>query len=166
MWTIIAGPVVRLRLAVEDLAAASADPTPAPEALSRLGVSLTAIFGSLSPEDRFLLSAWFLDQRTLVEISRVLRVHEATVSRAIKRLTAKLHKELLEHLQASGMSKAAAEEALGADPRDLDINLRSLLQASQPLRVPRTGSIRGPAKSMIERLHPGPIPTRIRSTPS
>jgi RNA polymerase sigma-70 factor, ECF subfamily len=86
---------------------------------------------SLAPEDRFLLSAWFLDQRTLLEISRILRVHEATVSRGIKRLTARLHKELLKDLQASGMSRAAAEEALGADPRDLDINLRSLLQASQ-----------------------------------
>jgi RNA polymerase sigma-70 factor (ECF subfamily) len=33
-------------------------------------------------------------------------------------------------MQASGMSRAAAEEALGTDPRDIDINLRSLLQAS------------------------------------
>jgi hypothetical protein len=58
----------------------------------------------LEPEERFLLSAWFLDQRTLLEISRVLRVHEATVSRRIGRLTARLHKELLASLQASGMS--------------------------------------------------------------
>jgi RNA polymerase sigma-70 factor (ECF subfamily) len=114
-----------------DFAAASPDPTPTPQALSRLNESLTAILSSLAPEDRFLLSAWFLDQRTLLEISRILRVHEATVSRGIKRLTARLHKELLKDLQASGMSRAAAEEALGADPRDLDINLRSLLQASQ-----------------------------------
>jgi RNA polymerase sigma-70 factor (ECF subfamily) len=119
-------------LAVEDLAAASPDPTPTPATLSRLGESLRAILGSLGPEDRFLLSAWFLDQRTLLEISRILRVHEATVSRGIKRLIARLHKELLKDLQASGMSRAAAEDALGADPRDLDINLRSLLQASQP----------------------------------
>jgi RNA polymerase sigma-70 factor (ECF subfamily) len=119
-------------LTVEDLAAASPDPTPTPEALSRLGKSLTVILSSLAPDDRFLLSAWFLDQRTLLEISRILRVHEATVSRGIKRLTARLHKELLRNLQASGMSRGAAEEALGTDPRDLDINLRSLLQASRP----------------------------------
>jgi RNA polymerase sigma-70 factor (ECF subfamily) len=30
-----------------------------------------------------------------------------------------------------GLSKAAAEEALGADPRDVEINLRRLLQTSQ-----------------------------------
>jgi hypothetical protein len=29
------------------------------------------------------------------------------------------------------MSKAAAQEALGADPRDIEINLRALLQTSQ-----------------------------------
>jgi RNA polymerase sigma-70 factor (ECF subfamily) len=57
-------------------------------------------------------------------------VHEATVSRKLKRLTEKLHKQLLQHLQANGISKRAAEEALGTDPRDLDINLRNLLQTS------------------------------------
>jgi RNA polymerase sigma-70 factor, ECF subfamily len=119
---------------IEDLAAASPDPAPAPtsEMLSRLRECVTATLGSLTPDERFLLSAWFLDRRTLLDISRILRVHEATVSRGIKRLTSRLHKELLKDLQASGMSRAAAEEALGTDPRDLDINLRSLLQASQP----------------------------------
>jgi RNA polymerase sigma-70 factor (ECF subfamily) len=29
------------------------------------------------------------------------------------------------------LSKAAAEEALGTDPRDIEINLRRLLQTSQ-----------------------------------
>ena len=116
----------------EDLPAASPAPAPTPEVLSRLGQSLTATLSSLLPDERFLLSAWFLDQRTLLEISRILRVHEATVSRRLQRLTEKLHKELVRNLQAFGMSKAAAKEALGTDPRDIDINLRNLLQASQP----------------------------------
>jgi len=68
----------------------------------------------------------------MLEISRTLGVHEATVSRRLQRLTARLHKELLKNMQASGMSKAAAEEALGADPRDIDMNLRALLQVSRP----------------------------------
>ncbi len=115
-----------------DLTAAPAAPSvPAPEVLLGLGVSLKATLGSLDPEERFLLSSWFLDRRTLLEISRTLRVHEATVSRRIGRLTERLRKELLAHLQASGMSLAAAEEALGTDPRDININLRSLLQTSQ-----------------------------------
>lgn len=119
------------QLGAEDLAAVSPAASPTPEALSILGESVAATLSSLAPSDRFLLSAWFLDQRTQLEISRILGVHEATVSRGIKRLTARLHNELLKNLQASGMSRTAAEEALGTDPRDLDINLRSLLQASR-----------------------------------
>lgn len=115
-----------------DLPAPAQPPVPAPDLLSRLREALTEALGLLVPEERFILSAWFLDRRTLLEISRVTGVHEATVSRRLQRLTSRLHKELLSGLQARGMSGAAAEEALGIDPRDLEINLRSLLQASQP----------------------------------
>lgn len=114
-----------------ELAATPAVADPPPDVLARLSESLTSALRRLDPEDRFLLSAWFLDRRTLLEISRILQVHEATVSRRIGRLTARLHKELLTGLRASGMSKAAAEEALGTDPRDININLRSVLQTSQ-----------------------------------
>lgn len=113
-----------------ELAAAPVAFPPEPGMLARLGECLKATLGGLDAEERFLLSAWFLDRRTLLEISRTLRVHEATVSRRIGRLTAKLHEELLASLQASGMSRAAAEEALGTDPRDISINLRSVLQSS------------------------------------
>jgi len=115
----------------EDLPAASPSPTPTPDMLSRVSQALTTTLGSLAAEDRFLLSAWFLDRRTLLEISRILGVHEATVSRRLQRLTARLHTRLLDNLQASGLSRAAAEEAMATDPRDLDVNLRLLLQASQ-----------------------------------
>jgi RNA polymerase sigma-70 factor (ECF subfamily) len=67
----------------------------------------------------------------LLEISHFLHVHEATVSRRLQRLTTRLHQDLLKNLRSSGMSQAAAEEALGTDPRDLDLNLRALLQTSQ-----------------------------------
>jgi RNA polymerase sigma-70 factor, ECF subfamily len=93
----------------DDLTAAPAAPTPpAADLLLLLGDSLRATLGSLDSEERFLLSAWFLDRRTLLEISRTLRVHEATVSRRIGRLTTRLHQELLASLEASGMSRAAA----------------------------------------------------------
>jgi RNA polymerase sigma-70 factor (ECF subfamily) len=85
----------------------------------------------LPSEDRFLLSAYFLDRQTLLQIARTLRVHEATISRRIKRLAADLRKQLLQHLQSGGLSRRAAEEALGTDPRDIEINLRQLLQTSQ-----------------------------------
>jgi RNA polymerase sigma-70 factor (ECF subfamily) len=116
----------------DDVAATSPAATPTSDVLSRLRQSLATTLSTLPPEERFLLSAWFLDQRTLLEISHILRVHEATVSRRLQRLTTRLHKELLKNMQASGMSRAAAEEALGTDPRDIDINLRTLLQVSRP----------------------------------
>src|SRR5260370_39960118 len=98
--------------------------------LVRLGQSVTVTLGALAPEERFLLSAWFLDRRTLLEISHILHVHEATGSRRLQRLTARLHEDLLKNLQISGLSRDAAQEALGTDPRDLDVNLRTLLHAS------------------------------------
>ncbi len=121
-----------------ELAAAPVAPTAPPEVLAQLEDSLAATLGRLDPEEQFVLSAWFLDRRTLLEISRVLRVHEATVSRRIGRLTDRLHKELLASLQASGMSQAAALEALGADPRDVNINLRSSAANFRIPRGPRT----------------------------
>jgi RNA polymerase sigma-70 factor (ECF subfamily) len=84
-----------------------------------------------------------LDRRTLLEISRVLGVHEATVSRRLQRLTSRLHDALLANLQTSGLSRAAAEEALATDPRDLDLNLRLLLQASQRETFPEQESTEG-----------------------
>jgi len=85
----------------------------------------------LEPEDRFLLAAYYLDRQTLLRIGRILNVHEATVSRRLKRLLEGLRGELLHNLCACGLSRVAAEEALGADPRDIEINLRALLQSSQ-----------------------------------
>jgi RNA polymerase sigma-70 factor (ECF subfamily) len=112
-------------------------PAPAPPSevsplvTSKLSEAVTRTMGELGAEDRFLISAYFLDKRTLREISYLLQVHEATVSRRLKRLTEGLHKRLLKHLQACGMSRRAADEALGTDPRDLDLNLRSILQDSR-----------------------------------
>jgi RNA polymerase sigma-70 factor (ECF subfamily) len=131
-----------------DLPAAPSAPTPRPDVLARVGKCVATTLGSLTPEERFLLSAWFLDGRTLLEISHILRVHEATASRKLQRLTARLHKDLLKNLQASGMSRAAAEEALGTDPRDLDINLRNLLQSSQSgAFLPQGASAAGPEQT-------------------
>jgi RNA polymerase sigma-70 factor (ECF subfamily) len=111
--------------------------SPAPPATSipaELGLLTTAVAKTLigiAAEDRFLLAAYYLDRQTLLQIARTLAVHEATISRRLKRLADELRKKLLENLMLSGLSKAAAEEALGADPRDIEINLRKLLQTSQ-----------------------------------
>lgn len=102
-----------------------------PENLSVLREGIAKIIHELGAEDRFLLAAYYLDRQTLLQIARTINVHEATVSRRIRRLTSELHDSLIEELHRRGLSKAAAQEALGADPRDLEINLRTLLQTSR-----------------------------------
>ena len=99
--------------------------------LEDLRAAIKMTLSAASAEERFVLSAYYLDQHTLHEISRVLRVHEATVSRKLKRAIEHLRKELLRTLRERGLSWRAAEEALGIDPRDVDINLRRLLQESE-----------------------------------
>jgi len=106
------------------------------EKLGDLRVALKMTLSEASAEERFLLSAYYLDQHTLHEMSRVLRVHEATISRKLKRATERLRKQLLRTLKARGLSRRAAEEALGTDPRDVDINLRKLVQKSAGDPIP------------------------------
>jgi RNA polymerase sigma-70 factor (ECF subfamily) len=105
--------------------------SPAPAELARLTHAVARTLQELAAEDRYLLSTYFLDRRPLAQIARVLYVHEATVSRRLKRLLADLRKQLLRNLQSDGLNMRAAEEALGNDPRDIEINLRTLLQSSQ-----------------------------------
>jgi len=98
---------------------------------------------SEAAEERFLLAAYFLDGRTLAEIGKLLHVHEATVSRRLKRATEVMRKKLLTSLQQKGMSRRAAEEALGTDPRDLDLgmDLRKLLQYPQAETFPEQAGV-------------------------
>lgn len=99
--------------------------------LTVLGKAIQETLAACEPEERFLLASYYLDGRTLLQIAEVLGVHEATVSRKLHRLLDILRKQVLTNLQGSGLSRRAAEEALGADPRDLDLNLKKLLQSSQ-----------------------------------
>jgi RNA polymerase sigma-70 factor (ECF subfamily) len=114
-----------------DVPAPASDASPIAGELQHLTHAVAQTLQVLPSEDRFLLSSYFLDRQTLLQIARVLHVHEATISRRLKRLVADLRKQLLHNLQSGGLSKRAAEEALGTDPRDVEINLRTLLQTSQ-----------------------------------
>ncbi len=88
---------------------------------------------SLSSEERFVLSSYFLDNRTLADIARTLRVHESTISRKVEKLIKNLHKQILKNLTKLGLSRRQAEEALSTDVRDLALDIRaSLAQESLP----------------------------------
>jgi RNA polymerase sigma-70 factor, ECF subfamily len=105
-------------------------PVELPANLVPLGKAIEQALKDRQAEDRFVLAAYYLDGRTLLQIAQVLHVHEATVSRKLRRIVEDLRKQILRNLQRSGLSRRAAEEALGADPRDLDLNLKKLLQYS------------------------------------
>jgi RNA polymerase sigma-70 factor (ECF subfamily) len=118
---------------IEDLDAPALDPppqTPARE-LSRLEQAIEQAVSGCEEEERYLLAAYYLDGQTLLAIARVLGVHEATVSRKLRRAADRIRKQILRNLQRNGMSRRAAEEAMDADPRDLEVNLKKLLQNSQ-----------------------------------
>jgi RNA polymerase sigma-70 factor (ECF subfamily) len=118
---------------LEEMDAAAADPEPVtpPAQLSLLERAIEEAVEKRDAEERYLLAAYYLDGQTLLEIARILGVHEATVSRKLKRATEGTRKYVLRNLQHGGLSRRAAEEALGADPRDLNVNLKKLLQNSQ-----------------------------------
>lgn len=126
------------------------DPPAAAPPVESASPSLTLLAGAVKealmlqePEDRFLLASYYLDGRTLHQIAALFGVHEATVSRKLKRATGSVRKQIVRSLERQGLSRRAAEEALGADPRDLTaicddgridrphLRLKELLQTSQ-----------------------------------
>jgi len=82
---------------------------------------------ALPAEDRFVLAAYFLDERTLADIARSLGVHESTISRKLDKLAKSLRKQILANLRRRGMSRRQAQEALQVDVRDLRVSIRERL---------------------------------------
>lgn len=109
------------------------DPEQVASADSRLELATDEALAFLSGEDRTILSAYYLDDRTLADIARMLGVHESTISRRIDKLTKGLRKQILAGLVRRGMSRRQAEEALEVDVRDLQLDIRrKLAQESAP----------------------------------
>jgi RNA polymerase sigma-70 factor (ECF subfamily) len=101
-----------------ECSAPSAPPAPDPP-LPVLAAAVEEALESQGPEERFLLASYYLDGRKLHEIAALLGVHEATVSRRLKRVTGAIRKQILRGLERRGLSRRSAEEALATDPRDL-----------------------------------------------
>ena len=109
------------------------DPEPVAPVDRRLADSTDEALAALPAEDRMILSAYYLDGRTLAEIARMLGVHESTISRKVDKLAKSLRKQILAALTRRGMSRRQAEEALETDVRDLQVDIRrSLAQESTP----------------------------------
>jgi RNA polymerase sigma-70 factor, ECF subfamily len=109
------------------------DPEPVTAADTRLSRATDQALAELPAEDRMILSAYYLDGRTLAEIARMLGVHESTISRKLDKLAKSLRKQIVVALTKGGMSRRQAEEALEVDVRDLQVDIRrSLAQETTP----------------------------------
>jgi RNA polymerase sigma-70 factor (ECF subfamily) len=109
------------------------EPEPLPAGDQRLAQATDEALAFLPGEDRMVLSAYYLDGRTLAEIARMMGVHESTISRKLDKLAKSLRKHIVAALTRRGMSRRQAEEALEVDVRDLQVDIRrSLAQETPP----------------------------------
>lgn len=108
------------------------DPEPVAPADQRLAQATDEALTMLSAEDRMVLSAYYLDERTLAEIARMLGVHESTISRKLDKLAKSLRKQIVAALTRRGMSRRQAEEAMELDVRDLQVDIRRSLAQESP----------------------------------
>jgi RNA polymerase sigma-70 factor (ECF subfamily) len=108
------------------------DPAPSAPADHRLAQATDEALAFLSGEERTVLSAYYLDGRTLAEIARMLGVHESTISRKLDKLAKSLRKQIVAALVRRGMSRRQAEEALEVDVRDLQVDIRRSLAQEPP----------------------------------
>jgi len=95
---------------------------------SRIKDAIDEVLTALSPEERFLLSSYFLDGRRLAEIGRTLGVHESTISRKMEKLLSDVRKRIRKALERRGMSRRQAEEAMETDVRDLELDVAARLR--------------------------------------
>lgn len=93
----------------------------------RLEAATDEALTALPSEDRFVLASYYLDDKTLAEIARMLSVHESTISRKLDKLLKSLRKQILAGLGRRGMSRRQAEESLEVDIRDMRLNIRKNL---------------------------------------
>ena len=100
--------------------------------LSQLAMAINETLERQGAEERFLLASYYLDGRRLHEIAAVMGVHEATVSRKLKRATKDVRKQIIRNLERHGLSRREAEEAMATDPRDLTTELSRAEGAGNP----------------------------------
>ena len=125
--------LVSLEEQAEDGVQFSAAPSDAVSPLdNRLGAALDEALGQLNAEDRLVLASYYLDDRTLTEIGRMVGVHESTISRRLEKLLKGLRKQVMAGLVSRGMNRGQAEEALEADVRYLQVDVSRKLQENRP----------------------------------
>lgn len=110
--------------------AGNADPRRA-RYLEVLSLALTAVVAALAPRDRLRLTCYHADGQTLAAIGRMLKEHEATVSRHLTRTRREIREAVEARLaQGFGLDRAAIAECFQSVTEDAGtIDLREVLAA-------------------------------------
>lgn len=98
-----------------------------PDFVAPLKRALRAALTELKPEHKLVLTLYFLDGRHLADLATLFGVHESTMSRRVHRLEAALQRAVRRELLHQGLDRRAVGEALRADVRTLDFDLRQAL---------------------------------------
>jgi RNA polymerase sigma-70 factor (ECF subfamily) len=80
-----------------------------------------------TPEQRFLLAAYFFDGWSLADIAKRLGVHESTVSRRMDRVLRDLRRDISAGLRRRGMSPRQIAESMESGVRELPFEMRGVL---------------------------------------
>lgn len=99
----------------------------------RLNSAIEKSLSDLNSEQRLLVSAHYLDGRTLAEIGKMLGLHESTVSRRLSKATKFVRKRTLHYLRGAGMSMREAQDAISCNVRDISVDIRNHLQPVKDL---------------------------------
>ena len=92
--------------------------------------ALQQAFGVLDGKDKLLLNYYYFDRLKLREIANLFDVHEATVSRSLKRIHKSVRKSVETRLRRDyRMSRSEVQECCEQTVRNLDINLQNFLGA-------------------------------------
>ena len=109
------------------------DPTQAIDA--RLREATDQALGSLAAEDKFILANYYLDDRRLAEIARLLGMHESTISRKLEKITASLRKAILSGLMKRGMNRKEAEQTMEVEVTQLSVDVRRRLMQEKDQQI-------------------------------
>jgi RNA polymerase sigma-70 factor, ECF subfamily len=109
-------------------------PPPDPERVNNLAIlqaAVAAALDALEPRDRLRLAHYYVDDRTLAEIGRLLGEHEATVSRKLERTRRDVRARVEASLRdarkwSDAQVRACLECASGEWPFDLSAHLQAV----------------------------------------
>lgn len=93
----------------------------------RLDQAVDEALASVSAEGRFILASYYLDDRTLSDIARMLGVHASTVSRKIEKIKVGVRKKTLRALRSRGIDARQAGELLQAGVLEMNVDVRRRL---------------------------------------